>query len=198
MASVLTERVRLLTSVLLGPVRANPALFAKQAASLDRLSNGLLVLGMAVVATMTFRRAASTFTSAAKQLDHLVDEAQRIWAGESRGTADAIGPRPVRQGGSCSAASHRPASVVPRSTARLDRRWQRTPSRSAGAAAREAWAAAGRPDKPWLVGLAYFALGPQARERSRRLLPGHGGPVRTLDREPGAGCHCRIQSYGLR
>jgi hypothetical protein len=47
-AASVTERVRLLTSVLLGPLRANPALFAKQAASLDRLSSGRLVLGMAV------------------------------------------------------------------------------------------------------------------------------------------------------
>src|SRR5262252_8700213 len=47
-AACATERVRLLTCVLLGPLRANPALFAKQAASLDRLSNGRLVLGMAV------------------------------------------------------------------------------------------------------------------------------------------------------
>ena len=118
MASV-TERVRLLTSVLLGPLRANPALFAKQAASLDRLSNGLLVLGMAVGGRDDdFQTSRHDLHQRGKQLDHLVDEAQRIWAGESRGTAGAIGPRPVRQGGSCSAASHRPASVVPRSMAR--------------------------------------------------------------------------------
>src|ERR671933_1988101 len=47
-AAAVTERVRLVTSILLAPLRTNTALFAKQAASVDGLSGGRLVLGLAV------------------------------------------------------------------------------------------------------------------------------------------------------
>src|SRR5258708_39274398 len=45
-AAAVTERIRLTTSVLLGPLFTNVALLAKQIASLDRLSHGRFVLGI--------------------------------------------------------------------------------------------------------------------------------------------------------
>ncbi|MGH3746432.1 MAG: LLM class flavin-dependent oxidoreductase [Micromonosporaceae bacterium] len=47
-AAAVTSRVKLVTSILLAPLRVNAALLAKQAATVNHLSGGRLVLGMAV------------------------------------------------------------------------------------------------------------------------------------------------------
>src|SRR5688572_32758738 len=47
-AAAVTERVRLLTHILILPYRVNGALVAKQAATIDALSGGRLSLGVAI------------------------------------------------------------------------------------------------------------------------------------------------------
>src|SRR5688500_5442443 len=46
-AAAVTDRIGLMTSILLAPAY-NPVLLAKQAASIDRISSGRLTLGMSV------------------------------------------------------------------------------------------------------------------------------------------------------
>ncbi len=99
-AAAVTSRIRLTTSVLLAPLYSNTALFAKQAASLDRLSGGRLVLGLGLGGRDDdFTASALPTAGKGRRLDQQLTEMKRIWAGERYGYAGAIGPEPVRRGG---------------------------------------------------------------------------------------------------
>jgi alkanesulfonate monooxygenase SsuD/methylene tetrahydromethanopterin reductase-like flavin-dependent oxidoreductase (luciferase family) len=170
-AAAVTERIRLATTILIAPVRANGALLAKQAASIDRLSNGRLVLGVAVGGREDdFVASGVDFGSRGRDFDAMLEQWQRIWAGESFGTAGAIGPRArptLIIGGSADVAFER--------VARYGDGWIMgggpADRFSAGAAkAREAWQAAGREGAPRTMSLGYFALGDRAEEAANTYL----------------------------
>jgi alkanesulfonate monooxygenase SsuD/methylene tetrahydromethanopterin reductase-like flavin-dependent oxidoreductase (luciferase family) len=77
-----TERVRLMSSILIGPVR-EPVLFAKQAATLDRLSNGRLVLGLGVgMRADDFIATGTTFDDRGNRFDHMLEQIHALWRGE--------------------------------------------------------------------------------------------------------------------
>ena len=112
----MTERIRVATTILIAPSRANGALLAKQAATLDHLSNGRLVFGVAVGGREDDYEASGVdFHTRGRRFEAMLEEWQRIWSGESFGTAGAIGPPPPNGrpalviGGSADAAFERAA-----------------------------------------------------------------------------------------
>ncbi|HEX6521611.1 MAG TPA: LLM class flavin-dependent oxidoreductase [Streptosporangiaceae bacterium] len=174
-AAAVTSTIRLTTSVLLAPLYTNTALFAKQTASLDRLSGGRLVLGLALGGRDDdFTASGLPTTGRARQLEEQLAEMKRIWSGEERGYTGAIGPEPVRPGGPEIILGGMTEASFQR-VARLADGWIMgggTPDMFAQAAAGvdKAWQEAGRPGKPRKLTLAYFALGPDPRAQADAYL----------------------------
>jgi alkanesulfonate monooxygenase SsuD/methylene tetrahydromethanopterin reductase-like flavin-dependent oxidoreductase (luciferase family) len=173
-AAAVTERIRLATAILIAPSRANGALLAKQAASLDRLSNGRLVLGVAVGGREDDYTASGVdFHTRGRRFGEMLEQWRAIWAGESFGTAGAIGPRPPRErptlmlGGA--------AAVVFERAAAYGDGWMMgggSPDqfREAADKLRRAWEAKGRDGAPRTLALAYFSLGDRGEEAADRYL----------------------------
>lgn len=92
-AAAVTERIGLTTAIAILPYRLNSALAAKQAATIQDLSGGRLVLGVAVGGRPDdFEAGGAPFESRGKRIEEMLDDMKRIWAGEERGFAGAIGP----------------------------------------------------------------------------------------------------------
>ncbi|MCW8378818.1 LLM class flavin-dependent oxidoreductase [Streptomyces justiciae] len=170
-AAAVTSRIRLTTSVLLTPLYTNPALLAKQAASLERISGGRFVLGLGLGGRDDDYEASGLSTKGrGRRFEEQLGELKRVWAGEERGFAGAIGPRPTREGG--------PELILGGGTEASFRRvaefadgWIMgggTPDMFAEAAAGvdAAWQKAGRAGSPRKLSLAYFGLGPDARAQA--------------------------------
>jgi alkanesulfonate monooxygenase SsuD/methylene tetrahydromethanopterin reductase-like flavin-dependent oxidoreductase (luciferase family) len=170
-AAGVTTRIRLMTTVLIAPLH-NPGLLAKQAATLDALSNGRLTLGLGIggreddyeVANQPFHLRGSRFE---EQLSLM----QRAWARES---PLLIGPSSIRAGGPEVLIGGRGDAAV-RRAAQWDGYIAGGGSGAESAAqlyglVQRAWQEAGRQGKPRLVCTVYFALGPSAVERGGAYL----------------------------
>jgi alkanesulfonate monooxygenase SsuD/methylene tetrahydromethanopterin reductase-like flavin-dependent oxidoreductase (luciferase family) len=156
-AAAVTERVQLVTMAVIAPLR-NTTLLAKAAATIDRLSGGRLVLGLA---------------TGAREEDYLVAGvdgrgrgrrfSEQLVALRDAWEEDTVGPPPTRPGGPMLLVGG--ASGV--AFARMARHGDGyvhgggPPRAFANAAARAlaAWTDAERPGRPVLWGQAYFALG---------------------------------------
>ena len=169
--AAVTKRVGLVTTILLAPLR-NAGVLAKQAATIDAISNGRLTLGLAVggreddavVAPVEFHDRGKRFE---EQLAHM----KRIWAGEVlEGAERPVGPAPVQPGG--------PQILIggssPRAMARvgkfadgyvmggraLEAEW----AKGVMTEVEESWAAAGREGRPRVIVTLPCALGPGAED----------------------------------
>jgi len=170
-AAGVTQRVRLITTILIAPLH-NAGMLAKQAASVDAISGGRLTLGLGVGGREDdFRAAPSPFHERGKRFEEQLAVMKRAWSGQP--LADDIGPvgpPPVQPGGpEILIGGYSPAAIQ-----RVGRWGNGFVSGGAGPEmarqgyhlAEEVWKAAGRDGKPRFVGGMYFSLGPNAAERA--------------------------------
>jgi alkanesulfonate monooxygenase SsuD/methylene tetrahydromethanopterin reductase-like flavin-dependent oxidoreductase (luciferase family) len=155
-AAAVTSRVRLATMVAIAPLR-NTAILAKQAASLDALSGGRLTLGLAVGARGEDYAASGVDSRGrGRRFGEQLEAIRDIWEeGKIGPTPKAPGPR-VLVGGSSGEALARMARYADGYM-----HGGGPPRAFAGAAAKAltAWSDLGRPGRPQLWGMGYFALG---------------------------------------
>ena len=173
-AAAVTERIGLVTSILIAPSRASAAVLAKEAATVHALSGGRLVLGMAPGGREDdFTAAGVTFEDRGRRFDQMLDEMKRLWAGEERGHAGGIGPDvsdnppSIVVGGQVDAAFRRaarygdgyilgtaPPEYFPPAIEKLE----------------AAWAAEGRDGQPRKMSLSYFSLADDPDAEVRRSI----------------------------
>jgi alkanesulfonate monooxygenase SsuD/methylene tetrahydromethanopterin reductase-like flavin-dependent oxidoreductase (luciferase family) len=167
-AAAVTTRVRLVTMVVIGPLR-NTAILAKEAASIDAMSGGRMVLGLSIGARLDdYEICGVSHGGRGDRFTQQVVELRSIWE------EGVIGPRAARNGG--------PELLVGGSSGEAFARMARyadgyvhgggPPRAFANAASKAlaAWNDQGRPGRPTLAGQGYFALGPEAVERGAGYL----------------------------
>jgi alkanesulfonate monooxygenase SsuD/methylene tetrahydromethanopterin reductase-like flavin-dependent oxidoreductase (luciferase family) len=168
-AAAVTDRVRLTTDILLAPLRRTAQL-AKQSATIDHLSGGRLVLGLAVGGREDdYELSGVDFHKRGQIMDRQLEELTSLWKREGDfGPRPANGERPsVLIGGSADAVFRRAAKYADGWTLGGG-----TPDafREGAAKMREAWSAAGRDGEPRTMALFYFALGDSAEQDARHAL----------------------------
>jgi alkanesulfonate monooxygenase SsuD/methylene tetrahydromethanopterin reductase-like flavin-dependent oxidoreductase (luciferase family) len=169
-AAAVTERIRLSTDILISPLRSNTALLAKQAATIDRLSEGRLVLGLAMGGRKDDYEASGVdFASRGRIFDRQLEELGRLWRGDG-----GVGPSPAR--------GERPLLLIGGGSEPTWRRVARhadgwtfgggTPDMFAEVLPklRATWEAESRDGQPRTMALCYFSLGDRAEEAARESL----------------------------
>jgi alkanesulfonate monooxygenase SsuD/methylene tetrahydromethanopterin reductase-like flavin-dependent oxidoreductase (luciferase family) len=174
-AAAVTDRIGLTTSILIAPYRANAALLAKQAASVQRISAGRLTLGVAVGGREDdYAVSGVDFESRGERFELMLEQMTRTWAESEKASGDPgsqhVGPPdPPRLviGGYIDSTFKRAAKygdgyisggAPPDAVAESKRKMK------------AAWADAGREGTPYVGALAYFSLGDRAEEDARPYL----------------------------
>ncbi len=188
-AAAVTERVRITAAVVVAPLRRNVAEFAKQAASIDRLSGGRFVLGVGVGSRQDdFDTSRVDFHRRGRLTDELLAECRSLWTGRP-----GFGPLASTPGGPTVVFGGRSTATF-RRLAEYGSGWVCATSggpeglRSGAELAVAAWEGAGREGRPRLLALTpRFALGPGGREAV-------DGYVRAYNAYRGAGAEQRATS----
>jgi len=161
-AAAVTERVRLVTMVVIAPIRGTATL-AKQAASVHALSAGRLTLGLAIGARHEdYHAVGMDPRGRGRRFSEQLAEIRDLWEAGRVGpvTGDGADAAPeLLVGGWLGTAMARVARFADGYVhgGGPPRAFQRAASQALAA-----WAAMGRPGRPRLYGQAYFALGDEA------------------------------------
>jgi alkanesulfonate monooxygenase SsuD/methylene tetrahydromethanopterin reductase-like flavin-dependent oxidoreductase (luciferase family) len=195
-AAGVTDRIGLVTNVLLAPTR-NPVLLAKEAASLDQISGGRFTLGVSVGSRPDdYEAAGQDFATRGRRFDRALEIMHAAWRGEPvEGAQHPVGPTPVR-------GDRVPIVIGGMSEAAIRRTIQWGIGWTVGGAppevggpfaqrVRAAWREASREGDPYIVGLTYFGLGDGAEEWATEYLGhyyGDFGPriAQYMPKTPGA------------
>jgi len=177
-AAAVTERIGLLTNILLAPTR-NPVLLAKESADVDQISTGRLTLGLGVGTRRDdYEASGQSFEDRGRRFDSDLEVVHAAWRGELVGGAENTPtPSPVK-------GQRVPILMGGSSDVVLDRVVKWGEGWTAGGAppdvvgpfaerVREAWAASGRDGEPRLVALAYYSIG-EEEESTKNLLDYYG------------------------
>jgi len=181
MAAGATQRIRLMTSVVIGPTRET-TLLARQAATIDVLSGGRLTLGLGIgVRENDYLATGFNFHRRGRRAEEQLPILRRLWSGENlSGEVGAIGPRSGNTngpelliGGYVPAIVQRiakwgdgymaPGGGEPDSLLKMWRQIE------------HAWQEAGRKGKPRWVGASYYALGPNAADHASHYINANYG-----------------------
>jgi alkanesulfonate monooxygenase SsuD/methylene tetrahydromethanopterin reductase-like flavin-dependent oxidoreductase (luciferase family) len=165
-AAAVTERIGLVTAVVLGPLRANASVLAKQSLSVHALSGERLTLGIGLGGREDdFEFAGLPLGNRGDELEEMLGKLKEDWADERMGPRTKTPPTLIVGGG------------VDASFARAARHgdgWIAgglPPEQFAEAAekVKAEWSAAGREGAPRLMGLGYFSLG-EGEEHAKNYL----------------------------
>jgi alkanesulfonate monooxygenase SsuD/methylene tetrahydromethanopterin reductase-like flavin-dependent oxidoreductase (luciferase family) len=155
-AAAVTERIGLVTAVLLAPLRDNGALLGKQALSLNALSGGRLTLGLGLGGRDDdFAAIGADMASRGADMEDILQRLAEVWADDKIGPD--VGPPTVIVGGGVQASYERAAKHG--SAGWIAGGLPPDMFADALAKVKQAWAAAGREGEPRAMALAYFALG---------------------------------------
>jgi alkanesulfonate monooxygenase SsuD/methylene tetrahydromethanopterin reductase-like flavin-dependent oxidoreductase (luciferase family) len=173
-AAAVTERIRLASTVILGPLRRNAALVAKQALSIDALGGGgRFMLGIAVGGREDdFEISGVQMSERGVSLDAALVEIRRIWNGEGANEAK-VGPPPQGAGPSLVIGGTVDASFE--RAARHADGWimgggSPDEFRSGSEKLNAAWKEHDREGEPRKMSLAYFSLGEDAERNAEHDL----------------------------
>lgn len=179
-AASVTKDIRLMTTILLAPVR-EPVLLAKQVATLDRISGGRFTLGLGIGSRKDDSAATgSVFATRGRRFENQLAVLRRVWSGERIGeNIGAVGPQPSRTGGPELLIGGRDIRAINRVAKWADGYISGSQEPESTAIifnqVEGLWQKNGRKGKPRLVASFYFALGDRAKTMGANYLKSYYG-----------------------